>query len=1294
MWRTLLVTGILSARALAGISQADFALNKGQWPDPVAFRSTLPSGTLWVESQALTYQFFDPSIIECLHPGKETETNNPIYREHSYRVHFEGSLRPDISGQDKRTYYHNYYCGASPENWVSKADVYAICLLRGIYPSADLKVYSHAGNIKYDFLLHPGSNPESIRLRFDGGVNLALENEELVVTTSVNEIREKKPFAYQVINGRIVEVTCAYRLENHTVSFDLGHYDRRYDLILDPEIAFSSYIGSTASNFGFTACNDSHDHLLSGAAVFASNYPVTVGAFEANFNTAQGNYIDIAISKFSDDGSQLLYSTYLGGNRQETPHSIVCDSDDNFILMGVTGSANFPVSQGAYQTDFSGGPPLPMSGFFTSGHPEGCDFFVSKFLEDGSLNASTYAGGPGNDGLNYADQLFYNYGDAFRGEVNVDANNNIYIASVARGDFPMTGQMPQPTYGGGDSDGIILRFNPSLSNLTWGTYIGGSAADACYAIEFASDGTLIVAGGTRSVNFPYSVNGADPSFAAQTDGFIIRIHPATLNVLSGTFVGTNQYDQVYFVQTDQSGNIYALGQTAGTMAISPGLYGQSNSGQFIRKFNNTLSTELWTTTIGTGSGEIDISPTAFLVSDCGQIYFSGWGGETNSTTCQSVYNCYATFSTTDGLPVTDNAFQSTTDGSDFYICVLSPDATELVYASFLGGTESNEHVDGGTSRFDKGGAVYQAVCAGCQGNSDFPTTPGAWSSSNPSFGCNLAVFRFNLGQVGAQLQIDGPSEICEGQPVQFLNLSNGANEFEWSFGDGITSTSFEPDHIFEQNGTFTVTLIATDNLECLEPDTAVIDITVLPGVNPVILPVEPICPGESIQLVAIGSPNLTWVPHPALSDPSVSDPIATPSETTTFFATDYNDCDTDTVGIIVQLYDLITGISDDITICSGQSTALSANGGIQYIWFPPEGLSASTGANVVAGPGETTTYTVAITTPEECETTEAVTVTVVNNLPGGNVYDPLTICLGSQALLVAEDALTWSWSPSSSLTQPFSQSTAASPSDTTVYTVQMTNVCGIGSSQITVNVITPGVEVFGGGTICKGQFVGAWATGAETFFWNPPAFAFPPNSPETQLSPPESMAFTVSGTDSSGCAAQDSVWVFVLPLPEVDAGPDQKYNFPGSAVLSGNAFGFDFTWSPASNLSCTECLTPRADPEAPSWYYLEVVDHNGCLNSDSVFVRPYFPLWVPNTITPNNDGINDVFLATGINIEGFHLEIYDRWGNQIFIADDINDPWNGGLNGYFVQNDVYIWTIEYDALEGRKKLVGHVNVIR
>jgi len=154
-----------------------------------------------------------------------------------------------------------------------------------------------------------------------------------------------------------------------------------------------------------------------------------------------------------------------------------------------------------------------------------------------------------------------------------------------------------------------------------------------------------------------------------------------------------------------------------------------------QKLDNTLSTLLVSTVFGKSDGDPEFVPTAFMVDVCGRIYMAGWGGAVNG----SVGNLI-------GYTTTPDAYQLTTDGSDFYFLVLSEDMQSRIYATFFGGPTSHEHVDGGTSRFDKTGIIYEAVCAGCGGNSDFPYTPGAWSANNNSSNCNegAAKFEFQL----------------------------------------------------------------------------------------------------------------------------------------------------------------------------------------------------------------------------------------------------------------------------------------------------------------------------------------------------------------------------------------------------------------------------------------------------------------------------------------------------------------------------------------------------------------------
>jgi gliding motility-associated-like protein len=1272
-------------------SQISFIQNKGQWPQNVNFKAEIPGGNFWVETNGFAYELFDTTVFNPDHkPNVLPEAVTTLF----FLQKLENAQLNHAEEQDELQGYFNYYLGSDSTKWSDHVKRFQNINFQNVYDGIDLRVLGKSKSIKYQFELQPHANPNLVSWLYNDSLQLTLDSSGNLITHHLlGRIYESKPFAFQSINGHLIEVNCNYVLNGNRLQFELGNYDENYCLIIDPEIAFSTFIGSSANNFGFTACDDLGGNLVSGASVFANNYPITANAYSSTFNPNAGNYFDVAISKFDATGSGLLYSTYLGGLHQETPHSVVVDNLDRIVVFGVTGSNDFPTSMGAYQPVFAGGNPLMMSTFFTSGHPDGCDFFITKFNASGTLAASTFLGENATDGLNYANELFYNYGDAFRGEVNVDSNNNIFIGSCVRGNADIAGASTQSNYGGGDSDGYVAKMNPSLSMLLWSSYFGGSGADAIYALEFANDGDLLLAGGTQSQNFPFCSGGEDSNWNGATDGFVLRIDANTFTPVAGTFIGTGEYDQAYFLQTDLNDNVYCLGQTKGNMTITPGLYGQANSGQFIRQYNPTLSTLNWNTTIGTGSGEIDISPTAFLVSDCNQIYFSGWGGTTNSLTCQSL-TCLAYASTTLNLPITSDAFQSTTDGSDFYLAVLNPSATQLVYGSFLGGSSSAEHVDGGTSRFDKSGSVYQAVCAGCQSNSDFPTTPGAWSSTNNSFGCNLAVFRFDLGQLEAIANVQGPSQICVGSPAQFTNGTLNASDFIWNFGDGFSSTAFEPSHVFNQVGSFTVSMIASDINDCYVSDTATVNLQIIEFIPPTIASVNAICLGESVTLNATGSTNLFWLNNATLSSVNGNTAVAAPSNSTTYYVSDFNACGGDTVGVNVNVIIPIAEAGPDFTICVGESLPLTASGGGNYQWQSSSSLSTLNSANTVATPIINEQFFVTITTPEGCQDTDSCYVFVEQTVPGGVVYPTIDLCLGESVVLQSEEGLTYSWSPSAGLDSTTIQNPTATPSNSITYNVAITNVCGVGNSEVSINVIELNVVASEGGTVCLGGYHPIEASGADFYSWIPFSSVVNSSASSTLATAPFSQWITVVGTDVNGCADTDSLYMNILQLPEVNAGPDQYFDYPGSTTLFGNTFGLSYNWFPSDGLSCTDCAYPVAVPSSPTWYYLTTTSNTGCVGIDSVYVRPYFPIYVPNAVTPNGDGLNDVFLVVGDNLTGFHLQIFDRWGIMIFETKNPKEPWVAGYKEYYVPNDVYTWKLSFDSLERRQELIGHVTVIR
>ena len=304
---------------------------------------------------------------------------------------------------------------------------------------------------------------------------------------------------------------------------------------------------------------------------------------EAEARRLPSGQIDMSISKFSPDGSSLIYSTYIGGSGLEAPHSMIVNDQNELIIYGVTSSLDYPTSSNAYDKTFNGGTSVSASNVLD--YLNGTDIAITKLSKLGNqIIGSTYYGGSANDALNDAngsEDLFHNYADIYRGEVNIDEANNIYISSVTSSTNLPTPNGFQTNYGGGVQDGCVAKFNNDLSGLVWGSYFGGSGADACYASKRNSKGETYITGGTNSINLTSINNGFQPNYSNNVDGFLARIAPNGGSITAATYVGTNSYDQSYFVEVDHEDKIYCYGQSSGTMPTTSGVYKNDNSHQFL-----------------------------------------------------------------------------------------------------------------------------------------------------------------------------------------------------------------------------------------------------------------------------------------------------------------------------------------------------------------------------------------------------------------------------------------------------------------------------------------------------------------------------------------------------------------------------------------------------------------------------------------------------------------------------------------------------------------------------------------
>jgi len=307
---------------------------------------------------------------------------------------------------------------------------------RELYDGIDLFFLQKDFNFKYEFVVKPGANPQDIQLEYEGMKGLILSKGNLVVSTTNGQIIELKPFAYQLTaNGDTIKVDCNYKIKKQkTVVFSIENYNTSLPLIIDPVLIFSTYSGSTADNWGYSATYDRYGNAYSGGNVFNIGYPTTLGAYQINYG---GGSCDIAISKFDALGSFLHFSTYLGGSGTDIPHSLIVNSNDELVVLGTTSSSDYPVTPDAYSTTFQGGSYYLLTSVLR--YNDGSDIVLTKFNSSGTaLLGSTYIGGSGNDGLNTVAGLKKNYADEVRGEVNVDEQNNIYIVSSTQStDFPL-----------------------------------------------------------------------------------------------------------------------------------------------------------------------------------------------------------------------------------------------------------------------------------------------------------------------------------------------------------------------------------------------------------------------------------------------------------------------------------------------------------------------------------------------------------------------------------------------------------------------------------------------------------------------------------------------------------------------------------------------------------------------------------------------------------------------------------------------------------------------------------------
>lgn len=1209
------------------VSNIDYIQNNGQWAAPVLFKADLHGGWVFLEKNAVTYKFLEHAHKHTAKKGEKPEA----IKGHVYKINWlNANINPTIIGQDKQSYYNNYFIGNDESKWKSNVANYKSVYYKDVYANIDFKIYSDGSAMKSDYIVHKNGNPKDLKFQYQGTDGISIDkNGNLNIKTSINTINELHPYAYQLINGKEKTVACEYSLNGNTLSFKLPEgYDKNYDLIIDPTLVFSTYSGSYSDNWGSSATNDNEGNMFLGGVAFGSEYPTTVGAFQTDF--AGGSWYeptDIVITKFNSTGTSRLYSTYLGGTDNEVLASLLCTPKNELIAVMATSSTDFPTTADAYDKTFNGGNLAIAYAIFL---PNGTDLAITKLNANGNaLIGSTYFGGSGNDGVNLSSFTAYNYGDESRSEVAIDKTGNIYITSTTNStDLPGTSGKAQSNYGGGESDGLVAKFNSNLSSLYWATYFGGSETDASYSMGLDKNDNIFICGGTSSRNLPGRNNGLNTSYKGGiTDGFIAKINNKGTSVLASSYLGTGNYDQAFILDLDSEDNIGVFGQTLGNYPVSRGVYSNRRASQFIHKLNNNLNTSIFSTVFGSiDANEVNIVPTALMMDICGNIYAVGWGGMVNYE------------GDTYGMPITSDAFQKTTDGSDFYLINLNATATAFKYATYFGENGGvGDHVDGGTSRFDKNGIVYQAACASCNATNAFPITEGVVGPTNNSYNCNMAGFKFKFDLTALQIvrATATPSSGCAPLKVDFtFTATQPGTSYFWDFGDGDTSTEQYPSHTYNQAGEYTVRFILHDADNCNPEDSTTFTISVGTTIKTTLD--STVCNGATVTIAnqifnttgsyeiilrsALGCDSIitlnlivrdsikSYISKSFCKGGSVTIGNYTFSEPGDYMVTLNSavGCDSFVFLKISNSDSIVENISQ--TICNGESYFI--------------------GDYIFTASGD---YTIELRTTSGCDSTIHLSLTVIDSLVE-NISR--TICTGDSVTIGAE--------------------TYYGSGEYHIHLPSSLGCDSIVNLSLTVleNQYSRIEE-----KICEGQSI---SIGNQQF-----------NTSGT---------YTIHIPSASGCDSIIHLELTVNLLPAIDAIADKTAAKASESIQLNviSEFALTYTWQPTESVSNAFIKNPTATINAPTWFVVSVQDSiTSCANKDSVFVDFILPtcskenIYIPNAFSPNGDGINDVFLVRSEALKSIHLEIYDRWGNRVFKTEDKNEGWDGTFKGQPANVDSY-----------------------
>jgi hypothetical protein len=656
-----------------------FEQNQGQAGKTAKFIARGSGYTLYLAPTEAVFSLNLPNAA-----GGEAEArHNP--REDVMRMQFAGANgKPTINGEHESVTRSNYYRGKKRfENIPNFRQVN----YRNVYPGVDAVFYGTEGKqLEYDFVVAPNADPNRIRLSFTGAEKLSVNAEgDLVIKTAHTELVQHCPVAYQMAGGERREVASNYVISDETtVTFSLGDYDHGQKLVIDPRVAYLTYLGGNGGDNVTDIKVDQAGDVFAAGSTTSTNFP---GPNPGSGNTGFAAFV----SKLSPDGSTVLYTTFLDGEDNDGQNSLnvgvfrpdlALDAVGNAYLAGGTDSADFPVTNGAYQTRRLCG------GVFGCLFPE--EGFVTKLNSQGNIVYSTFLGGRNSDYLNSiavdssgrayvtggtysgltfptnnqfqgtgvfgsdtleafltvfnadGSDILYSTGLGGSGvdqgnEIALDAANNVYLVGRTTSDansFPLRNAFQNTN--GGSFDVFVAKFNTSLSgdaSLIYSTFLGGSGTDNGVGIAVDSAGQAYITGSTGSSNFPLDVPFRS-TFQGSGEAFVSIISVNGNDLVTSSFLGGSNQEEGKDIALGPNGLIYVTGNTQSTdfpMALPFQPTNRGGADAFVTKLKFGVGVISSSYLGGTGN-DIGLS----VVVRGNQIFISGVTGSNNLITTPGV----------------------------------------------------------------------------------------------------------------------------------------------------------------------------------------------------------------------------------------------------------------------------------------------------------------------------------------------------------------------------------------------------------------------------------------------------------------------------------------------------------------------------------------------------------------------------------------------------------------------------------------------------------------------------------